>query len=85
MNASLRTSALGSLLDSEGLTQREVAAGVGVDESFISRLVRGETGASQSTINAALRFLSVRLGRQVTYEEAFGSSSGSGLPAAVGE
>lgn len=63
--------AFGAFLSANGLTQREVAVGVEVNESFISRLARGETGAAQATINAILDFLSSRLGRPVSYEEAF--------------
>jgi len=54
-----------------GVSQADVARGIGVSTAFVSQLVAGESGARQETIHALLAFLSGRLGRQVTYEELF--------------
>lgn len=64
---------LETLLVEQGIEQRELAKGINRSDALISRIVRGECGASQDTINAVLAFLSGRLGRTVTYEETFGA------------
>lgn len=65
---------LRTLLDKHGITQRELATAIGKSDAAVSRLLSGETTASQETIDAVLAFLSKRLGRRVTYERAFGSA-----------
>jgi len=62
---------LKSLLESNSISQAEVARGIGRSEAFVSRLLSGETGASQETIAALLSYMSHRLGRQVAYEDLF--------------
>lgn len=64
--------AIGRFVDAHGITQRELAEGIGRTESFVSMLASGASGASQGTVASILTFLSGRLGRRVTYEEAFG-------------
>jgi transcriptional regulator with XRE-family HTH domain len=70
---------LGELLEANGVQQVEVAKGIGRTKAFVSRLLSGETGASQGTIAALLAFLSRRLGRPVTYEELFGGPAADPL------
>lgn len=64
---------LKALLDKHEISQTELADGIGKSRAFVSRLVGGDTGASQETIDATLAFLSKRLGRRVTYEQVFGA------------
>lgn len=63
---------MSGLLRRHEITQADLARGIQRSEPFVSRLVRGGTGASQLTIQRVLAFLSVRLQRSVTFEEAFG-------------
>jgi transcriptional regulator with XRE-family HTH domain len=65
--------ALRDLLQEAGLSQRELAAGIGKSDALVSRLVSGEATPSKETIDKTLYFLSGRLGRPVTYEELFGA------------
>lgn len=62
---------LRTFLEAHGISQADLARGVDRGESFISRLVSGETTASQETINRLISFLTLKLGRTVTYEELF--------------
>ena len=64
--------ALRDVLDEAGISQADLARGLDLNPAFISRLARGECGASMATVRSLLAFLSAQLGRQVTYEEAFG-------------
>jgi transcriptional regulator with XRE-family HTH domain len=63
---------LRTLLEKHHISQRELAAGIGKSTAHVSRLVSGETGASQETIEAVLAYLSNRLGKRMTYERVFG-------------
>jgi DNA transposition AAA+ family ATPase len=67
---------LRALMDKSGISQAELARGIGRSESFVSRLLAGETGASQATIADLLGFLSTRTGRRVSYEDVFPSAIG---------
>lgn len=68
---------LRSLIVDNGISQRELARAIERSEPFVSRLLAGETGASQETIERVLSFLSQRLSRSVSYEEAFLASPGA--------
>lgn len=63
---------LRTLLDKHGITQRELALAIGKSDAAVSRLVSGETAASQETIDAVLAYLTSRLGKRMTYERVFG-------------
>lgn len=63
------------LIEKHGITQQELAAGIGRSEGYVSRLVSENAGASQGTIDALLVFLTGRLRRKVTYEMVFGAPS----------
>lgn len=69
---------LKTLLDDNGIQQVELARGIGRTKAFVSRFISGGTGASQETIDAILAFLSKRLKRKVTYEEALADLVASG-------
>ncbi len=60
---------LRALLELEGILQSELAAGIGLSESFVSLLLSGKSNPSIETIDATLAFLCVRLGRSVKFEE----------------
>ena len=60
---------LRAALEAAGISQTEFANGIGVSQGFVSRLLSGETGASQATVARILPFLAARLGRPVSYEE----------------
>jgi transcriptional regulator with XRE-family HTH domain len=64
---------LKALLDEAEINQAEFARGTDRSPALVSRLVSGEATPSKDTIDNSLSFLSLRLGRSVTYEEAFGS------------
>jgi transcriptional regulator with XRE-family HTH domain len=59
-------------MDSEGITQVELADALGVTRGAINHKVAGRRPWGKENIDAALAFLAERLGRPVTYEEAFG-------------
>lgn len=69
---SATVSDLERLLDSAGLNQTEVAERLGLDSSTVSRKVSGARPWKGDEIRELLAFASERLGRRVTYEEAFG-------------
>lgn len=69
---------LGELLLKHDIQQVDLATGIERSEALISRIVSGEAGASQATINEILAFLSKKLRRRVTYEECFGSPVAAG-------
>jgi transcriptional regulator with XRE-family HTH domain len=73
--------ALKKLLTDNNVSQADFARGIDRSTAFVAMLVNGGTGASQDTIERALAFLSQRLGRKVTYEEAFSSRVGRGSAA----
>lgn len=62
---------LKKLLDDHDITQREFAEGIGRSDTLVSRLISGALDPSKNTIDKSLAFLTKRLGRTVTYEEAF--------------
>lgn len=64
---------LKTLLDKHGITQHELAVALGKSDAAVSRLVSGETSATQETIEAVLAYLSNRLGKRMTYERVFRS------------
>lgn len=64
---------LPSLLDQHGITPREVASGTGVALSGIYDILAGKRRPTTATVDLILAYLSERLGRRVTYEEAFGA------------
>ena len=64
---------LGAILQDNGITQAEFAAGIDMSESFVSQLVSGDAHPSEATINSTLAFLCKRLGHVVTYEQLSGS------------
>jgi transcriptional regulator with XRE-family HTH domain len=72
----MQHSNLKTLIEELGLSQAELARGIGRSEAFVSRLLSGETGASQGTIAGLLAFLSERTGRRVTYEQLFPTAAG---------
>ena len=61
-------------LKTNGVSQAELAAGIGVTESFISMLCSEASSPSVNTINRALAWPTVRVGRPVMYEETFADS-----------
>lgn len=72
-----RNAVLAGFLESNGIAQTELAKGIGRSDALVSRVARGEAGASQDTIDAVLSWLTSRLGRTVTYEETFGAPQGA--------
>lgn len=64
---------LKQMLDRAGISQRDLAKGIGRSDAYVSMLISGDVGASQETIDAVLSYLSARLHKRVTYEMAFGS------------
>lgn len=63
---------LRDVLQRSGISQQQLAEGIGRSQAHISQLLSGKSQASQAVIDGILAFLSKRLGRDVTYEEAFG-------------
>lgn len=63
---------LKTLLERNGISQRELARGLRKSDAAVSRLLSGDTAATQDTIEAVLAFLSKRLRRRLTYEQVFG-------------
>jgi len=61
-------------LDANGLSQTEVGAALGVTGATVSRKLSGARNWRGAEIQSALAFFSERLGRRVTFEEAFGST-----------
>ena len=51
----------------------ELAGALGISQAFVSMLLAERRTWSRPLIDGTLRFLSRRLGRRVTYEEAFGT------------
>lgn len=62
-----------SLFKSLGISQAELAKATGLAEASVSRLLSGSVEPTKSTIDSVLAFLTKRLERSVTYEEAFGA------------
>ena len=62
---------LRNLLGKHGISQAELARGLGVDRSTISLKLSGLRGWRQDEINRVLDFLEARLGRRVPYEKVF--------------
>lgn len=63
--------ALRDVLAAHDISQKELALGIGKSDAVVSRMLSGEVGIERKTINAILGFLSARLKRRVTYEQAF--------------
>jgi len=63
-----------TLLSETGASQRDFARSIGFSDSSVSRIVNGLMTPSKPAIDAILAFLSERLSRTVTYEEAFGAT-----------
>jgi transcriptional regulator with XRE-family HTH domain len=64
-----------SFLDEHKISQTELGSALMLDGSSISRKLSGQRSWTGSQIIRALAFFTERLGRPVTFEEAFGSTS----------
>lgn len=62
---------LRTLLGKHGITQAELARGLGVNRSTISLKLSGLRGWRREEINQVLDFLEARLGRRIPYEKVF--------------
>ena len=63
---------LRTFLDANEIKQVEIVKATGWDAANVNRLANDpEANPTRETIDALLSFLSERLGRPVTYEEAF--------------
>lgn len=62
-----------TLLSECEATQTDLAEAMGLSQSTVSRILSGSVAMKRDHVDAALRFFSRRLGRDVKYEEAFGS------------
>lgn len=63
---------IAAIAEQAGASQAEVHREVGLSRSAVSRLWSGSLTPSKDTIDRLLAFFTRRLGRAVTYEEAFG-------------
>lgn len=61
MDNSTVASNLKKILNQKGISQRELAAGIGKDETVVSRWISGKSGMSQSSINAVEAFLGEKI------------------------
>jgi transcriptional regulator with XRE-family HTH domain len=61
-----------AFLDENGITQTELGEALGVTGATISRKLSGDRNWKLGEVQAALGWLSVRLGRPCTYDEVFG-------------
>jgi len=75
-------SELDKLLREAGANQTDLAGELGCDSSSVSRKLAGRRPWKLPEIRAILAFLSTRLKRAVTYEEAFGAPEVPHAPAA---
>lgn len=67
---------LRTFLDAQKVMQAEIVRQLGWDSAKVNRLVNDpEANPTRETIDAILGALSEILGRQVTYEEAFGTKA----------
>lgn len=64
---------LASLIGQIDASRDEVGAVIGTTGSAVSHKLSGRRPWKRAEIDAVLALLSARLGRRVTYEEAFGS------------
>lgn len=71
LNVRLSMTPLADFLEHHDIRQVEVASALGVTESAVSSMLKGRFEPRKVRIDAILTFLSTRLGRPVTYEEAF--------------
>jgi len=62
---------LRNLLGKHGISQAELAKGLGMGRSTISLKLSGSRRWRQEEINRVLDFLQRRLGRRLTYEKVF--------------
>lgn len=67
--------ALNDLLEQNGITPREVAEGSEIALSGVYEILSAKRNPTTKKVDAILGFLSRRLRRRVTYEEAFGRGS----------
>lgn len=61
-----------TLIQEAGVTQAEFATAIAKNQSTASRIINGKVEPGKSTIDATLAFFAKRLGRTVSYDEAFG-------------
>lgn len=59
-------------LDRNGITQTELAAGLGYEQATISRKLSGARNWKLAEVQRALIWLSERLSRPVSFDEVFG-------------
>jgi transcriptional regulator with XRE-family HTH domain len=64
-----------AFLDLHGITQTELAEALGVTCATVSRKLAGLRNWKLGEVQAALAWLSERLSRPVTFDEAFGADS----------
>jgi transcriptional regulator with XRE-family HTH domain len=75
---------LRTFLDGHEIMQAEIVRDLGMDAGSLSKLANNpEANPTRETIDRILAYLSRRLNRPVTYEEAFDGRAA--LPAAVNE
>ena len=80
----MRTRRLAHLLDENDITQRDVGAALGMDDSSISRRLRGTAPWKLAELHALAAFLSLRLSRVVTWEEMLGPAPSDSAEATRG-
>src|SRR5262245_58065198 len=61
-----------TLLEKAKASQKALAEALGLSDANVSRVLNGLIPLTQDFIDGTLAFLSKKLGRSVTYEEAFG-------------
>jgi transcriptional regulator with XRE-family HTH domain len=64
-----------AFLDANGITQTELGEALGVTGATISRKLSGLRNWKLGEVQAALAWLSERLNRPVTFDEAFGADA----------
>jgi hypothetical protein len=78
-------SRIDAFLDETGISRAEVAEWLRLDPSTVSRKVLGNRAWKGRDIREFLSRASERLGRPVTYEEAFGTPDTTPVAAPVGQ
>jgi len=63
---------LSIFIKNNALRQSEIADALRIDPAQVNRLTKPGANPTRQTIDAILAYLSERLGRPVSYEEAFG-------------
>lgn len=74
-----------AFLDENGLTQTEIAGALEVIPSTINKKASGDRPWKGHEINQVLAYVSGKLGRSVSYEEAFGVPAPTPEPTTVQE